>query len=773
MIISIRKLLIVVLVSMPVLLGIYTYFFSQLIIKNELINHVSSDLTVDLVNLAETVRPMLNSGDNVRLAYDITRLGALSDLKNAILFDEEKVIASSRLKYVGSPVSMAMSEFHSDDISRLKEIKNDLVNIRRSHIWKSADGSSVFGINAIKYSTNKSQISNERTAYLLLERTLTGYDKVFAQYLGFNILGAQLILTLVALAILYRPVIRKLSRFHDLALSVIQNSGSNVMTAGSDELSVAGRSLGHLSDELEETREKLDNQYNFFRNVLDSAAEAIYGIDTNGNITFANRACLNLLAYGSEDELLGKNAHQLIHHTRRNFEPYDAEDCPINMVAKGNKSAHNNSEIFWRKDGSSFDVEYWAVPLVIDRETTWVVITFFDISEKKLLELEQKQTEAALRRSEETYSKAEAIAHIGSWDWNIITGELHWTDEIYRIFGQVPQSFGATYDAFLQTIHPEDRDKVIAAVQEAVENPHATYDIVHRVIRPDCIIRTVHENGKVYRDESGRPRRMIGTVHDISERIQQEQELEIYRKHLEDLVTERTSELHRAQDEIVKNEKLATLGRLTATVSHEIRNPLGAIRPSVYILRKLLDGADEKIITSIERIDRNVQRCDHIIDELLDFTRITVLNLQTVDLNGWLDEVINELAIPDSITVHTDIMASRTCQIDTDRMRRVIINIINNACEALVDNSDDKHLYITATTSDNELSISIRDNGPGIPTDLIEKIYEPLFSTKGFGVGLGLPTVKHIVDQHGGTLDLHTEDGKGTSFEIRIPDRAA
>ncbi|MFO7603705.1 MAG: PAS domain S-box protein [Gammaproteobacteria bacterium] len=151
-------------------------------------------------------------------------------------------------------------------------------------------------------------------------------------------------------------------------------------------------------------------------------------------------------------------------------------------------------------------------------EIVAVLLVLADVSERI-------RAEEALRRNEAVMNTAQAIAHFGSWDWDILTGQLAWSDEIYRIFGQPPQSFPATYDAFLETIHPDDRDKVARAVNASVADAAVEYNVEHRIVRLDGEIRDVHEQGEVYRDEHGRALRMIGTVHDITVRKQAEREL--------------------------------------------------------------------------------------------------------------------------------------------------------------------------------------------------------------------------------------------------------
>ena len=138
------------------------------------------------------------------------------------------------------------------------------------------------------------------------------------------------------------------------------------------------------------------------------------------------------------------------------------------------------------------------------------------------LELRVDERTEELRESEESLSNAQRIARLGNWDWNVKTGGLLWSDEIYRIFGQEPQSFKATYEVFLETIHPDDRQAVITAVEKALRN-EAPYVIDHRIVLPDGRIRHVHEQGEVYFGEAGEPVRLLGTVYDITEQKQAEE----------------------------------------------------------------------------------------------------------------------------------------------------------------------------------------------------------------------------------------------------------
>jgi len=255
-----------------------------------------------------------------------------------------------------------------------------------------------------------------------------------------------------------------------------------------------------------------------------------------------------------------------------------------------------------------------------------------------------------------------------------------------------------------------------------------------------------------------------------------EKQLKHHQLHLEELVRERTAKLEKAQETLVRSERLAALGQLTATVSHELRNPLNAMQPSLYIIRNQIDPGDTSIIESVERIDRNLKRCDRIIDELLDFTRITSLQLAEVNLDDWIKSVIGELDIDPKIKIEWDLnLTGLSLRLDPERMRRAVTNVVVNACQAMLFKEEDSPgdsaniLTIRTRNTGQRLEVNILDTGPGIPPGNREKVFEPLFSTKNFGVGLGMPIVKQIMELHRGGVDIESEPGKGTTISLWLP----
>lgn len=276
------------------------------------------------------------------------------------------------------------------------------------------------------------------------------------------------------------------------------------------------------------------------------------------------------------------------------------------------------------------------------------------------------------------------------------------------------------------------------------------------------------------KDELGR---ISNAFLDMARKIESRtRDLEQARNQLEEKVAERTRSLEEAHDALLKKERLATLGQLTATVSHELRNPLAAIMSSLYLLKRD-DVEDEDIIRrSIERIERNAIRCDHIIDELLDFTRATDIKLQQINIDAWLEQVLEEIDIPEDVEVRKDLASGDTpTDFDPDRMRRAVINVVTNACQAMAVQDGSQTIKPGATlqvrtrTDGQRVTILVVDNGRGMEPEVREKMFEPLFSTKGFGIGLGMSVIKAVMDQHHGGVDVCSSPESGTRVELWIP----
>ncbi len=230
-----------------------------------------------------------------------------------------------------------------------------------------------------------------------------------------------------------------------------------------------------------------------------------------------------------------------------------------------------------------------------------------------------------------------------------------------------------------------------------------------------------------------------------------------------------------AQEELLRKERLAALGQVTATVSHELRNPLGTIRASIFMVDEKVRDKGLGVERVIARLERSIDRCDEIISDLLDYTRTRTLARERTRLDNWLGTVLDEHDIPERVEVLRELTSGAEVAIDRERLRRAILNSIDNACQAMLEEDPDgmvaeeRIMTVRAEKNTDRVTVTVCDTGPGIPPEVLDKVFEPLFSTKTFGVGLGLPVVKQIVEQHGGGVRLSNRAGGGAQTEIWLP----
>jgi PAS domain S-box-containing protein len=291
---------------------------------------------------------------------------------------------------------------------------------------------------------------------------------------------------------------------------------------------------------------------------------------------------------------------------------------------------------------------------------------------------------------------------------------------------------------------------------------------------PDGTVRYTNTSGQPFFDDNGKFLGYRGTARNVTTEVLGEIELE--RR-----VEERTKEVHALQQKLLEQERRATLDQLTATVSHELRNPLSAIRNSVYMIAHTAEINDLHLERPLERIDRSILRCENIIAQLVEYSQIRALQRRSMSVDKWLDEVLDEQQLPEWVTLVRDFGApGHVVSCDADHLRRVVFSLIENAVQAIERERADPaasdtpekpahRIWVRSRQVSNRIEIEIGDNGPGIAPDVLPRIFEPLFSTKAFGVGLGLSLVKQILDYHGGGIDVTSDTGKGTRATLWLP----
>ena len=499
-----------------------------------------------------------------------------------------------------------------------------------------------------------------------------------------------------------------------------------------------------------------------FESIGASAQDAIIIMDNTGKISYWNDAATKSFGYAQE-EAIGQLLHELL-APKRYHKVYKKAFSKFQETGQGDVIGKTTELFGIRKDGEEFPFELSLSSVKIKNK--WNAIGILrDITERK-------QAELALKESEASLANAQRIAHLGNWDWNIEKNELRWSDEIFRIFGLSPKEFGATYNAFLNSVHPEDRELVKKSVNEAL-NKKTPYGIDHRIVQPDGTELIVHEQAEAFFDDTGKPIRMSGTVQDITDRKKAEKALK------------------ETQAQLVQSEKMASLGTLVAGVAHEINTPVGAIS-SMYdtqvravdrlkaTLNTISTGDTEehqkvdelfKIIEDANRvIASGTDRVTNIVRRLKSFARLDEAELQTVDIHEGLEDTLiivhHELKHKAVVDLNFGDIPPISCY--PRQLNQVYLNLLVNAIQAIEDKGT---ITITTFKKKNHVHIQFKDTGIGIPAKVLNKIFDPGYTTKGVGVGtgLGLSICYQIVKDHHGDILVESKVGKGTAFTIILP----
>jgi signal transduction histidine kinase len=274
---------------------------------------------------------------------------------------------------------------------------------------------------------------------------------------------------------------------------------------------------------------------------------------------------------------------------------------------------------------------------------------------------------------------------------------------------------------------------------------------------------------------------VIGTMSGRAKRVERElrrREAEVRRlnEELMSQAEERMTEVDATRDALTQIQSLAAFGEMTGSVAHDLRNPLGTIAISFDVIQYKCEAANLDLDRVLSRARRNIRRCDNLIRGYLDFTNSGGLHPESTVLDVWLSEILEERFVPSCITINRDLGAGgATVAFDREQIRRAVINLVENACQAMViDETGDgvmsrKELTVATRRLNGRIEIEVSDTGPGIPEGDLSKVLEPLFSTKSAGTGLGLPIVQRIMARHGGGFDIASEKQRGTQARLWLP----
>jgi PAS domain S-box-containing protein len=378
---------------------------------------------------------------------------------------------------------------------------------------------------------------------------------------------------------------------------------------------------------------------------------------------------------------------------------------------------------------------------------------------KNTREPEQPHTDESLRRTHRYLAQAERLARIGTFAWEAPSRKpLYLSEEWYRIYGFDPQQGEPTWQQFLERIHPEDRARLQAASDRAIKEK-SNYDVEFRILIPRAPVKVVHAVGEPVLGSTGELLQFVGVVMDISESKRAEEERE---------------RLHRAQADLAHINRISTMGELTASLAHEIKQPIGAAVTNAEACLRLLKRDQLDILEAREaafEMVKDARRAADIVDRIRSLYQKGYSQLDVIDTTEVIKEMVVMLqteATRKSIVIRTD-FAKELPKVMADRvqLQQALMNLMLNGIEAMQGTSGE--LAVKSRAENGQLVISVSDTGIGLPAENVNKIFEPFFTTKPQGTGLGLAITHSIVQAHGGRIWASTNSNQGATFHLTLP----
>ncbi|HEX6711361.1 MAG TPA: ATP-binding protein, partial [Rubrobacter sp.] len=359
-------------------------------------------------------------------------------------------------------------------------------------------------------------------------------------------------------------------------------------------------------------------------------------------------------------------------------------------------------------------------------------------------------------------AEAQRIAHLGSWELDVNTGETSWSDEVFRMYGFEPDAFLPSVERMMEAVHPDDRDTVRQAVHDALYGDR-TYDFEHRVLRPDGKVRWIHRRAEVVRGEDGEPLRMVGTVHDVTERRRAEEEL------------------RQAKEEA----DAANLAKsvFLANMSHEIRTPMNGVIGMTGVLLDTDLSPEQRNYAETVRTSGDALLA--LLDDILDFSKIEAgeVRIETIDfdLQAMVEEtsaVFAERARDKGLDLVNSVESDVPTALRGDpyRIRQVLTNLLSNAVKFT---EEGRVVLACERKQDREDAVTVRfevsDTGIGITPEQQGRLFRSFTqadtsTTRRYGgTGLGLAISKQLVELMGGEIMVNSEAGTGSTFSFTLP----
>ena len=480
--------------------------------------------------------------------------------------------------------------------------------------------------------------------------------------------------------------------------------------------------------------------------ILSATGDGVYGLDCEGRTTFSNPAASRLTGF-SPEEMIGKGQHDLIHHTHANGDSYPIMECPIHAAFKDGKVHRVSNEVFWRKDGSSFPVEYVSTPIFDDGELVGAVVSFRDITI-------QKQAEDALRESEERYRKIFDATHDAIFLVAVDGGAiLDANEEACHMLGYRHETLTRLSVA---DIHPDEAEELrdfFAAVTD------------HGKWKTDKLSCLAKDGGRI-------PVRLSASII----RLEGRDCALVLAQDMRDYIAAE-QQTRKLQSDLHHVSRLSAMGEMASGMAHELNQPLTAVMNYTQASRRILasDDAEQraKLASFMDKTVAQAERAGKIISGLRKFIRKDAVDRSFEDINEIIEEA-GRLALPGGSADNVDFEIQPGAGlpmvlVDRIQIQQVVFNLVRNSVEALADSRQPKLSVSAVRDGDEFLRVIVRDNGPGVADELMDRLFSSFVTTKADGMGLGLSICRSIVEDHGGRIEARPNEGGGMVFQFTLP----
>jgi PAS domain S-box-containing protein len=383
-----------------------------------------------------------------------------------------------------------------------------------------------------------------------------------------------------------------------------------------------------------------------------------------------------------------------------------------------------------------------------------------DITELRQAEKELRASEEALRRSEAYLAEAQRLSHTGTLAFNA-SSPVYWSEEGYRIWGFDPLEPLPDREAVLQRIHPDDRERVNAETEEALRQKR-DFSSEFRIVLPDGTVKHIESAGRPFFSADGELVEIVATHVDATERKRAQEEHE---------------RLRQLETDIAHLNRVSMMGELAASLAHEILHPIATARNNARAGMRFLERSPpnlDEVREALACIVRDADRARDIVGRMRDHIKKMPPRRELFDLNDAINEVIVTVrsAIANSrVSVRTRFMELTPILGDRVQLQQVVMNLILNAVEAMSSVEEGaRELWIETEESQTDgVLVAVRDSGPGIDPEHTERVFEPFYTTKTSGMGMGLSICRSIIAAHGGRLWAEANRPRGTVFQFTLP----